>query len=255
MADQDHNLSFSPYNYCINNPIILVDPNGMDWFQNEKTGDVVYVSSLHQGAEDNMTEGWKWMGENNMFSDGSKGTDDGSIIENSKDLTDDFHSDVTKDSDGNISVSTSALFTGDNAKKFMSKNGYDFLPTQQVRYENNQSFSVPGFDGQYDAKPTFGSQVYVTEKSAYIPKGSIENEIKPNSDNFLKFGGLGYESVNRVKITYTNNAIIKGLNSFSNYLNNITSPDYRSPTVYSNWFKYPNNIKLLNLYGEQYGRK
>ncbi len=84
---------------------------------------------------------------------------------------------------------------------------------------------------------------------------SIENTTTPIGDFTLKFGGLGYESVNRVELTYTNNPIIKTVNSFGNYLNNITNPDYRIATVYTNWSKYPNNIKKLNLYREQYGKK
>ena len=38
LAEKYYNVS--PYNYCMNNPVILVDPNGMDWILS--TGDKVY---------------------------------------------------------------------------------------------------------------------------------------------------------------------------------------------------------------------
>jgi len=58
----------SPYTYCANNPVKLVDPNGKDWFENELTGDVYYSEDYRKGDEKLIDgEGWKWMGENDMF--------------------------------------------------------------------------------------------------------------------------------------------------------------------------------------------
>ena len=45
-----------------------MDLNGMDWFYNDQTGDVFYSTILRKGAEEGMTKGWQWMGENGMFS-------------------------------------------------------------------------------------------------------------------------------------------------------------------------------------------
>jgi hypothetical protein len=51
-----------------NNPILLIDPDGMDWFYNELTGAVFYHESFRKGAEEDMVEGWKHMGANDCSS-------------------------------------------------------------------------------------------------------------------------------------------------------------------------------------------
>ena len=66
----DNSPSMSCYMYTAGNPVMLIDPDGRDWFENELTGDVYYNSDMRKGQEGTgaMTgEGWQHMGENGMF--------------------------------------------------------------------------------------------------------------------------------------------------------------------------------------------
>jgi len=115
----------SPYNFCSLDPINRTDPTGAldDWFQNEKTGDVYFNSEMRKGDEGTGVmkgEGWKHLGENNMFSDGSPTTSDASILLKNQGLGevsmttnyDKFSGADTKAT----SVSMTGMFKGDNAK-------------------------------------------------------------------------------------------------------------------------------------------
>ena len=75
--------------------------------------------------------------------------------------------------------------------------GYELLPTQQIRYSRQVTYNP-----QSNISITAGALIYITEKSSYFPKGSIESSV--NSIGQKLGGNRGtYEMVGRYQIFYT----------------------------------------------------
>jgi uncharacterized protein RhaS with RHS repeats len=167
--------SISPYAWCGNNPVNAVDPDGMDWFYNNQTGGVAYVSNLHKGAEKGMEKGWQWMGENGMFS---------------KDNDDLAHTDLAlvnkyggseeypfvADSKGGYHriVSHVLNLEGKEAVNFMNDMGYNKEILEANVYSYDKKWSIPDSDGpkwqsnSYEKTEKVFSWVYAKKNSKEI---------------------------------------------------------------------------------------
>ncbi len=247
LAEEPHNLSLTPYHYCNNNPILYIDVNGEDWFQNEKTGDVVFISSLMQGAEKSMTEGWVWMGNNDMFTSNNEDKDVYDVLDENSTLTENGVEQETKYNDrGDEYYSNSAYFKGDKAREFMKGQGYEFKPTQQVQYEKNAWYGIPLQNGPC-LSVNFGADIYITEKSGYFLKGSVEKSTTPIGKALSDTKGVFMESVVRFQIEYTSNKFLVGLSKFDSYMQTAYgNRNSKSKTVHSSWIKYAGDVKLIN---------
>ena len=62
-------VSWTPYHYVHNNPIMLVDPTGMaaDWFENELTGEIMNVKGESTIPATEEAKGYVRMGDDDMF--------------------------------------------------------------------------------------------------------------------------------------------------------------------------------------------
>ena len=233
----DKYASLSPYVYCADNPVKLVDPNGEDWFENELTGDVYYSRDYRKGDEKELKgEGWKWMGENNMF---GQSADD--AITANLDKADVYAQDDSYDRVG---------FSGNNAKIFMSNMGYKSVPTQVVSYEDVYQNSISANPYQH-IKISNGLVIDYTEKVGYVPSNYIEKCRTTVNTIYGKYDPIknNMKSVSRVTISYQRSRIPSEISSLLHAMNGRQDYINRIQTSISN---YKGNIPLVNTFLKQF---
>jgi RHS repeat-associated protein len=239
--------SMSAYMYVAGNPVMLVDPDGRDWFQNELTGDVYYNSDMRKGQEGTgaMTgEGWQHMGENGMFmkDKDDHANNDQNVLQNNG-----VFSNPTLKDDGTFNLSAS--IKGDKAKDFMSKQGYNFNPTQQTIYENTATSDYAGIGGKSFTILT-GEVVTITEKSRYM-KDSFKKDGKILMSLIL-YSKPNYpfiEKVGRYQITYSDNWLKNTFMTLMDLSKQMGGQhDMRRTYDFSSWSRYPGSFDLINKF-------
>ena len=184
--------SLSPYVYCANNPVRVVDPNGEDWFENELTGDVYYNREYRKGDEKSIEgKGWKWMGNNNMFE-----KSDNDAINTNLDKV----SDVSCRQDG-IDGIANATFKGDNAESFMNNMGYEKRPLVQDVEVRSVTQSFPDAMGPNSFSHTETSEYAVKTLSWTYAKNTSSSKYSVLSRKNVK------DNINILSATHTFSAI------------------------------------------------
>jgi RHS repeat-associated protein len=205
----------SPYSYCQNNPVVLVDPRGMidDWYMNEETGELYYNKNRSSQTTQYNNKTYTRIGDNNMF--------------------------------GDMGNTTEKSFNYDESISFANEHGYAIVPTQQLLNRNYYVYYVP--TGNYTVRTEGGVETFINEKYDIINKDySIKNktvELLPFKNKFLNGlrGLLGnYEQTFRIYYEY------KQSSNKEEYKNTNINDGY-SRVYYSSWKDYESNSKRKNL--------
>jgi len=129
----EYSQSYNRYTYALNNPLKYTDPSGffLDWFINEKTGDIYYNSTYGKNDAGKIEgKGWVWFGDDDVFGDNAY-----SVIWQNKYLWSDYHEtnktynkSIIRNDSKLVSFNVDASFKGQNALTFMKRMGYEFKP-------------------------------------------------------------------------------------------------------------------------------
>ena len=138
--------SLSPYTYCADNPVKLVDPNGeeIDWVENLTSGEVIWMQDVT--CQENTPDGYRYIGAKYDLPDGS-----GSL--------------------GNVSYNTYGgnRYLGDN-ESAMAEINIEFIPTDSKKsYNWVQTYSTNFFT---DSKGEFAFDRITDSYSDYVDCGA-----------------------------------------------------------------------------------
>jgi len=245
--------NISSYVYCVNNPVKYIDPDGRDWFQNEKTGSVYYNTKMRKddiGKGGMKGDGWKWMGANEMFNtDGAQcGKSDLSLVaKNGGKIAGDNY-----DVNGNPTTLSGEMMLngGGSAEKFMSNLGYQKQPIEVVEYtkENTIRSYGPGAKG---INWTYGDKIQINEKFQYLPD-DYEEITRSNMGPFLfTYNPItGSERVERKNVKYSDNVFLQSAQGIVDFISamNGTHKDFNKSQVYDFYKPYTGGVNLLNKY-------
>lgn len=191
LADTEWNVFFSPYNYVLNNPVLMIDPNGEDWFVSNVNGAMINikgqsefslsalrkeygneVAQLIYDLGESTEEGWENFGEDTMF---------------------DSEDDEDNVSDGLGGIT---LMNSEQSEKFMNDHGYFKALEQEVK---EVDFIMYEQDAAGTSRDEGGKKEIVSSKVTYKNDRSQLGEFEQRVDKYnyplLKYKVKQYRQV------------------------------------------------------------
>ncbi len=187
LAEADHNQSFSPYNYVKNNPLLFIDPDGMDWYVHDETGNLHWYNGNYENQKLDNPEGYSHLGADNYF-----GNDD------AVGMIDDFLGGMLSEEFEGEDVQGVYLPT-DLSEQFAANAGFEMKPLEAYVDETSWALSSPS--GPFIIGSQTGDDVWtkVTYKQKYSNFTPTTEYLEGDAFSISKVKYLEYDYSSPVK--------------------------------------------------------
>lgn len=205
--------AWTPFGYCADSPLILIDPNGEDWYINNESGALHWYDGKYD--ESSTPEGYSWLGENNYFDDNNMYQE---LIKNGTNALD---------------------LTPEESAKFVKSFGFKLAPIESYSYTTTMYYSGGG--GQYSTTTVTGEIVW--SKLTYAHQNS---DWKENSFVLAKIGNIASITKTEFKTyQYNEPSVLVPVFKVLEWLMSTGQKNFQQDRVKTyTWSNYPKDGKL-----------